>query len=144
MSLVGTITSNPDFAALVSAGVAYLGKQLWNRAKEKTEGDIWDTALKVAYQAFPRLLNDPKLYDDEHVREVITKTIWKGLERVGVPRNPTIEKLVAEVVEHAVGELATKVMDYHFGRLQKPLQGTLDALKKLPDDKPIGLVPETA
>jgi hypothetical protein len=132
MSLLGSLANNPDVAVLVSGLVGYLGKQLWNKAKEKTHGEIWDTALKVAYQAFPKLFSDPKLYDDDHVREVISRTIWKGLARIEIPKNATTEKLVAEVVEHAVGELALMLWKHNFGETQKRLEATVEKLDTLP------------
>lgn len=129
MSLITTALNNPDFAVLFSAGAGYLGRLLWKKAKSLTESELWDTMLKVAYQAFPKLFQDPKLYDDEHVRKVITDTIWAGLARLEVQKNATTLKLVADVVEHAVGELALMVTQHHFGTFIEKQKQTVDILK---------------
>lgn len=142
MSLIGTIASNPDYATAGVAIAGYLGRLLWKRAKALTESELWDTMLKVAHQAFPRLLNDSRLYDDAYVREVITKTIWAGLTRLSVPKNQAAMDLVADVVEHAVGELAMMVTQYHFGKLTAALGATAAEFKKLPEDKAITPPPD--
>jgi hypothetical protein len=137
MSLIGNLASNPDVAVLVTAVVGAIGKAIWNKGKKSKEDDLWETLLRIGKQAFPILLKDKRLYDDAHVRETISKTIWSGLTRLSIPKNEIVMRLVDEAVEHIVGELAEKVMDYHLGRLEKPLKDTLDIIKALPEDKPI-------
>jgi hypothetical protein len=129
MSLINTIANNPDFAAVVTAGLGYVGRLLWKKGKDAQINDLWDTLLQLGRQAFPLLLRDKRLYDDAHVRETVSKAIWSGLTRLSVPKNATTMKLVDEAVEHVVGELAAKVVEYHFSRLVPKLEETAEALR---------------
>lgn len=143
MTIVDFITNNPDLVTVVVGAVTGL---IWKRGKGIKMDDLWETLLQVGRQAFPHLLRSAKLYDDAHVREVISKTIWAGLTRLGVPKNEAVMKLVDEAVEHVVGELAQKVLEYHFGQLKTvaipALEGALDKLKSAPQDAPIVPAPD--
>jgi hypothetical protein len=134
MTILNFIENNPDLVTLL---VGTIGGFIWKRGKNTKSNDLWETLLKLGRQAFPLLLKDKRLYDDAYVRETISKTIWAGLTRLKVPKTDATMALVDEVMEHIVGELAEKVMDYHLGRLEKPLKDTLDIIKALPEDKPI-------
>jgi len=139
MTILNFIENNPDLVTLIVGAITGL---VYKRGKGVKLDDLWETLLQVGRQAFPVLMRDAKLYDDTHVREVITKTIWAGLTRLGVDKgNPTVSKLIDEAVEHIHGELAAMVLKYHLSQLEKPLQGAADALKKLPEDKAIEATP---
>lgn len=139
MSLIGTIANNPDAAAIIGLAASALGKVLWNRGKKSKEEDLWETLLKVGKQCFPLLLRDKRLYDDDHVRTAIHDTITKALKRLSIPMTEVVLKLVDEATEHVKAELAEMVFKYHAGHLEKPLQSTLDAIKSLPQEVPIGV-----
>ncbi len=134
MNLLTFVQNNPDLVTLV---VGAVGGLIWKRGKDTKASDLWDTLMKLAYQSFPRLYNDKRLYDDVYVREQITKTIWSGLTRLGIPKNAAVSALVDEVVEHAHGELAEKVFAFHVGNLKAPLEGTAETLKTLPQEVPV-------
>jgi hypothetical protein len=138
MNLANFVMNNWD--SILAVG-GLLG--LWKHGKTKALGreDLWDTLLQLARQAFMQLLRDKRLYEDAYVRQVITKTIWSGLERLCVPKSNFVVKLVDEAVEHAVGELAAMVFRHNAGELVKATQGAADAFKGLPQEVPIAPEP---
>lgn len=127
MSLVNWITSNPDAAVAIVGGVVTF---IWNKARGKKTDDLWDTLLQLGRQAFPKLLRDAHLFDDAYVRARLNAAIWQGLERLKVKRSKLVEGLVDEVVEHLVGELASKVIDLglsEYIKTSKETSGTIAA-----------------
>lgn len=127
MSLLEFVSKNPDLVTLV---VTTVGGLIWHRGRSLKLSDLWDTLLKLGHQALPVLLSDPKLFDDEYVRSKISAAIWKGLERLKVPRNATTEKLVDEATEHIKGELAEQLWKLQMGKFVETSEQTLDILKK--------------
>lgn len=130
MNLLNLIANNWD--SIAAAGTV-IGGLLWNRGKKLKEADLWDSLLKFGRQAFTRLMHDARLYDDAHVRKVITEALWDGLERIGVKKTPALEKIVIEAAEYVKGELAELVLKHHFGQLVKPLERTAEKLGSLTD-----------
>ncbi len=125
MTIFDFISKNPDLVTLV---VGTIGGLIWKRGKNVKADDLWDTLLQLGRQSFTRLLQDKRLYEDDYVREIITKTIWSGLTRLGVPKSEATLRLVGEAVEHVKGELAIAVMKHHFGRLTTSLEATREKL----------------
>ncbi len=125
MTITDFITNNPDLVTLVVGTVTGI---IWKKGKLNQTENLWETLLLVGRQAFTKLLQDKRLYDDAYVREVISKTIWAGLTRLNVPKNSSTMKLVDEAVEHVHGELAEMVMAYHLGQLERPLKAAADKL----------------
>ncbi len=141
MKTVDFVTNNWDS---IIAVVTVIGGWAWKKAHGQKADDLWDTLLQLGRQALPGLLRDAKLYDDAHVRETISKTIWAGLTRLKVPKNTATLKMVDEAMEHIVGELAAKVMDHNLGEFIKVQGKTAETLKGLPQEVPVieGLKPE--
>jgi len=129
MNAIAFVVSNWD-SILGLLGLLGIYKHGQNK---KTElDDLWDTLLAFGRQAFVRLLEHPKLTDDEFVRQYIARTIWMGLERLKVKRTKTVEGYVQDAVEHIHGELAQRVWDLQMSRLKREAIPALErAAKKL-------------
>lgn len=125
MNVVNFITGNWDAIATVGGLV---GGLIWHRGKKATEADRWELVEKLAKQALPRLLKDPRINDDAHVRRVIAMAIWAGLERLGIKKTSALSKLVDEAVEHAVGELAEQIWKRGFSAIEHTLEATHSTL----------------
>lgn len=126
MSVLNFIGNNLDAIAL---GAGLVGGWLGITKKKTIEEDRWELVAKLAKQALPRLLKDPRLNDDAHVRRVIAGAIWAGLDRLRIKRTTALAKLVDEAVEHAVGELAEEIWRRGFSFIGDSLEATNSTLK---------------
>jgi hypothetical protein len=124
MSLISWISSNPDAVATVVGGAALW---IYNKARGKKSDDLWDRLLAVARQQFPKLLADPKAHENAH--KVVEDALWAKIERLGIKKTPVLDKLVDEIVDHALGELAGKLMDRDLSKYIETSKRTVEILK---------------
>lgn len=126
MKALDFVTANWD--SIVTLGGLVVGL-VWHRGKAVKLDDLWDTLLKIGQQSIPKLLEDTRITDDDYVRAKIAAAIWAGLDRLKVPRNKTVEKLVTEAVEHIHADLAAKLIDGLLGKFVKTGEKTLAKLE---------------
>jgi len=137
MKLLDWIGSNPDAAiGIVTAVVGWL----WHKARGEKTQDLWETLQDLALHELPSLLNDPNV--QQNAREVITKSVWTGLNRLGIKKSATVDKLVPEVVEWGMARLAEQLCKRYFDALTPALDKANATLKAMPADKPIDTDPE--
>lgn len=126
MSLVSLALEHSE--DIIAIG-ALVGGLLFNRSRKATLDDLWETMEKLGKQALPRLLSDHRLTDDVWVLGQITEAIWAGLDRIGVKRSKTLEKLVSEAAEHVKAELADAVIKQLLGKYIDVSTKTAEQLK---------------
>jgi hypothetical protein len=124
MSLLSWITSNPDAAVALVGGTAMW---VYNKARGRKTDDLWDRLIAVARQQFPKLLADPKAHENAH--KVVEDALWSKIERLGIKKTPVLDKLVDEIVDHALGELAGKLMDRDLSKYIETSKRTVEILK---------------
>ena len=100
---------------------------LWHRGKGAKLDDLWDRLLAVARQKFPALLADPNAH--AHAHGVLEDALWSKIEKLGIKKNAALDKLVDELIDHALGELAVKLTDRDLARINRSLTQTVDVLK---------------
>jgi hypothetical protein len=124
MNLLDLAIKNPDAVILIAGA---LGGLIWKRGKNVAVNDLFDRLVAIARQQFPELLADPDAHTKAH--GVIERAIWRKLEKLGVKKTTQLDELVDEVIDHALGELAGKLMERDLRRVTASLKRT-DAILK--------------
>jgi hypothetical protein len=124
MTLLNWIASNPDTVATVVGGAA---RWVYNKARGRKSDDLWDRLIAVARQQFPKLLADPNAHANAH--KVVEDALWSKIERLGIKKTAVLDKLVDEIVDHALGELAGKLMERDLGKYISTSKATVEILK---------------
>lgn len=138
MSILNVIANHWDD---IAAGAMLVGGYLFHRGGKVADQSLKKLASSLAKQALPRLLRDPRVHDDAYIRKVIAGAIWAGIDRLGIKHSAALQKLAAEAVEHAAGELCAKVIDYQLGQFIATQEKTLDVIKAAPGDQPLNATP---
>jgi hypothetical protein len=127
VTVLNFISNNWDSIILVGG---LIGGWLGITKKKTTEDDLWERLMAVARQHFPEILS----YSDAHARArgVLEDAVWKALNRIGVKKTRRLDLVVDDVIDHALAELATKLIDRDLGRIAASGQRTIEKIDTLP------------
>jgi uncharacterized NAD(P)/FAD-binding protein YdhS len=116
MSVLNFVANNWDSILLLGGA---LGGWLGITKKKTSEDELWERALDFARAQFPEILT----YADAHhrARTMLEAAVWKGLNRIGVKKTRRLDLLVDEVVDKALAELATKLIEHNLARIGKAM-----------------------
>lgn len=111
----------------IAAVIALLGGVIWHRGKKIDLKALADRLMAVARQQFPKLLADPHAH--AHAHQVVENALWSKLEKLGFKKTAQLDKLVDKIIDHALGELAGKLMERDLGTIGRTLQATADKIR---------------
>lgn len=140
---------DPDnvFAALllVVGGVTWL----WRKARGEQTADIESILRQRMSVVVSRVLADESL--ERRARELMERAAWEALERVGVSRSATVERLVTWAVERALAELEEQLAERlvvrgEVERRLAELEAQVDDVRRafVVPERPLGMEPLTS
>jgi hypothetical protein len=122
VNVINFITNNWD--GIFVGGL--VGGWLGLKKKKATESELWERLMAVARQKFPEITTYPDAH--KHARGILEATVWKTLNRLGVKKTRRLDLVVDDVIDHALAELATMLINRNLDKIATTLGRTDDKL----------------